>query len=212
MCRVNDSSTFFFKFPWPIGVLLDLKRNISHGQKPASHINCLTEALQTCQENVRHKTNLAAFSLVMKMWMAFYSPAVIACLGKLNFMQLHKNIIWFFLSCPYCFKSSKIWVWKHQQFKFLSLKHLLHERILENSHGLTPIYLVKNAFIFHRVKIKEVIRCISFYRFGLWGFLGRKMFLMLDCYQNQAWTVVTKLFLLDNMGFCCCKEVWHYVI
>lgn len=47
------------------------------------------------------KINLAAFSMVMKILMAFYSPAMIACLGKLNFMQLHKNIVFFLLLFPF---------------------------------------------------------------------------------------------------------------
>ena len=130
-CRVSESQQIFPSDALSQSVSFRIERKTSvMGRSLHLILIALLKHCKTVKKPSGTKIKVAVFSVLMKILMVFYSTAMIACLGKLNFMQLHKSVMLFFFPCPvsfHGFNSSEVWVWKHIKFKFLSLKPLLHE-------------------------------------------------------------------------------------
>lgn len=118
-CRVSESQQIFPSNALSQPVSFWIKRKIlAMGRSLHLILTALLKHCKIVKKPSGTKIKLAAFSVVMKILMAFYSPAVIACLGKLNFIQLHKSVMLFFFLA--LFLSTALILWRYE---FESIKN-----------------------------------------------------------------------------------------
>lgn len=96
-CRASESQQIFPSDALSQSVSFRIERKTSvMGRSLHLILIALLKHCKTVKKPSGTKIKVAVFSVLMKILMVFYSTAMIACLGKLNFMQLHKSVMLFF--------------------------------------------------------------------------------------------------------------------